>query len=165
MDQADILAAQQAIVSFIAEQGIDSPLNGGLMTRDDWWAKNKKYFHPDYHDNMYQDISEGKLVVLQETWQKEKYGDAYHYVTSPDQPRIYNRTIKPTVLWLVEPNYKTVALEAEVSYDMPVVPNVGLTGTGVQKSSGTMTFSATKDATTGKWLIDGYDHKMNTTEG
>jgi len=154
--------AQVTILNFMAEEGIDSAVNGGGQSVDDWWAKNKDKIHPDYQGQILGSMKEGKSFIMNESWQSA-YGDKYRYRTDPAQPRIYDRTIKPTVIWELSPG--TVAVEAEVSYKIPVTPGVGKTGTGVQTSAGTMTFSATKDAASGKWLIDGFDHKMETTEG
>lgn len=162
-NQADVLAAQQFIVSFMAEEGIDSELNGGNITPEAWFAKNETKLSPTYKEEIRQSLNEGKPFVLNEKWQKEKYGDKYRYETSPDQPRIYDRNITPTNVWVLDNG--SIAVKADISYKMPVVPKVGETKTGIQTTAGTMTYSANKDAATGKWFIDGYDHDVNTTEG
>jgi hypothetical protein len=159
---ADVLEAQKTAVSFMAEQGIDSPLNGGGISVDEWWAQHKNEFSATYKDEFYKSLSEGKPFVLNEEWQKS-YGDKYRYVTSTDKPRIYDRVITPTAIWAVENG--SIAVQANVSYKIPVVPGVGKTGTGIQATTGVMTYSVIKDPATGKWLIDGYDHDVYTTEG
>jgi hypothetical protein len=162
-NQADVLEAQKFAVSFMAEQGIDSPLNGDGMTSEEWFAKNESKLSSAYKEEFRQSLNEGKPFVLNEKWQKEKYNGKYHYLTSPDKPRIYDRKITPTKVWVLDNG--SVAVEASVSYKMPVTPKVGETGTGVQTTAGTMTYAVAKDPATGKLLIDGYQHNMTTTEG
>lgn len=161
MDPAEVQAAQQSIVKFTAEEGLDSELNGGGANVDQWWEKNKSKLSPTYHTEMLATLKEGKPFVMNEKWQ-EAYAGKYGYATSADKPRIYDRVINPRTVWSPSPG--TVAVQMDVSYSMPVNPGVGKTGTGIQTTSGTMTYSATKDAN-GNWLIDGYDHDMKTTEG
>jgi hypothetical protein len=160
---ADVLEAQKTAVSFMAEQGIDSPLNGGGISVDEWWAKNKDQIDPAYQDEIHTALSEGKPVILNEKWQQGKYGDKYRYITSPDKSRIYNRVITPKKVWVLENG--SIAVQADISYNIPVTPGVGLRGTGIQTTSGVMAYSVTKDPATGKWLIDGYDNNVNTIEG
>lgn len=162
-NQADVLAAQKFVVSFMAEEGIDSELNGGNITPEAWFAKNENKLSPAYKEEFRQSLNEGKPFVLNEKWQKEKYGDKYRYETSPDQPRIYDRKITPTKVWVLDNG--SIAVEADISYKMPVVPKVGETGTGVQTTVGTLTYSVSKDPATGKLLIDGYQNDVTTTEG
>lgn len=162
-NQADVLAAQQFVVSFMAEEGIDSELNGGNITPEAWFAKNESKLSPTYKEEFRQSLNEGKPFVLNEKWQKEKYGDKYRYETSPDKPRIYDRKITLTKVWVLDNG--SIAVKADISYKMPVVPKVGETKTGIQSTSGTMTYSAVRDTDTGKWVIDGYDHDVNTLEG
>lgn len=165
MDQLELILAQQTIITFIAEQGIDSPLNGGVMTVDEWWVKNKDKINPTYQGKVYQNLKEGDPFVMNEKWQQEKkYGGKYQYATSPDKPRIYDRIITPKFVWKVE-GTEVIAVEADVSYTMPVVPGIGETKSGIQTTSGTMSYSVVKDPATGKWLIDGYHHEMQTIEG
>lgn len=162
-NKTDILEAQKFIVSFMAEQGIDSPLNGAGMTPEEWFAQNENVLSPAYKEEFRQSLSEGKPFVLNEKWQQEKYGDKYRYMTSADKPRIYDRIITPKKVWVLETG--SIAVQADISYKMPVTPGVGLIGTGVQSTSGVMTYSVIKDPATGKWLIDGYQHDVNTLEG
>lgn len=157
----ELQAAVATIVKFTAEEGIDSTLNGGLETPDQWWDRNKHRIHPDYHDDIYRNLTSEGTFLQRETWQKE-YGGKYRYITAADKTRIYNRNIKVTKVWSLSPG--NVAVKMELNYEMLATPNVGKTGSGIQPTSGTMAYSATKDGS-GKWLIDGYDHEMYTTQG
>lgn len=157
----DLQAALAAIVKFTAEEGIDSTLNGGLETPDQWWARNKHRIHPDFEHDIYENIISGGSFLQAETWQKE-YGGSYKYITAADRTRIYNRSITAKTLWCLYPG--TVAVEMDVNYEMLATANIGRTGSGIQPSYGTMTYSATRDGS-GTWLIDGWDNAMKTTEG
>lgn len=158
----DIQAAVATVVKFTAEEGIDSTLNGGYETPDQWWARNEARFHPDFKQVIYDFVAAGNPFVLNEAWQKE-YDGRYKYLTAPDQTRIHNRNIKVNMVWMLqEPG--TIAVAMDVNFDMLVTPGVGRTGTGIQQSYGEMVYSVTKDES-GRWLIDGYDHKMKATEG
>jgi hypothetical protein len=157
----ELQTALATIVKFTAEEGIDSTLNGGLETPDQWWARNKDRTHPDYADDIYENIMSRGAFLQHEKWQTE-YQGRYKYITAADKTRIYNRNIAVKTVWCPQPG--TVAVQMDVSYEMLATPNVGRTGTGIQPTSGTMTYSATKDGS-GTWLIDGYEHEMYTTEG
>lgn len=157
----DLQAAQATIVRFTAEEGIDSTLNGGVETPDQWWARNQNLFPAVYQDDIYETVVSGRPFVQLETWQKD-YEGRYRYITAPDRTRVYNRSITVNSVWAPSPG--AIAVQMSVRYEMLATPNVGRIGTGIQSSTGTMTYSATKDDS-GKWLIDGYDHDMKTTEG
>lgn len=164
----EIASGVKFITDFIAHQGIDSPLNGGGQTVEAFMRDNGHLFHPAYVDEAVADLKKGDAVVIQESWQKQ-YKGAYKYITSADTPRVRNLSIKPTVVWALPASgkfpTKALAVKASVSYWMKVVPGVGATGTGNQKSKGTMTYSIDKSPETGRWQITGYQHKVNTTEG
>lgn len=157
----DLQAALATIVKFTAEEGIDSTLNGGLETPDQWWARNKDRFHPNFEHFIYEEIASARAFVLNEAWQKQ-YDGRYKYITAADKTRVQNRSITVNSVWSPSPG--TVAVQMDVNFEMLATPNIGKIGTGIQSSSGNMTYSATKDES-GTWLIDGYDHEMYTTEG
>lgn len=64
--------AQQFIVRFIAEEGLDSTINGG-GDAEAWWSVHEEHFHPDAHAAIYADLIAGKKVIQRELWQQEKY--------------------------------------------------------------------------------------------
>jgi hypothetical protein len=157
---AELRTVRALIVKFTVEEGIDSTLNGAVETPDQWWAKNKTRFHPDYQKDIYGAITAERPFVVTEQWQK-KYQGRYKYIVAADKTRIYDRHIAVKTMWSPVPG--TIAVQMDVSYKIPAIPHVGSTGTGIQKTSATMAYSATRVA--GKWLIDGYQHEIRTTEG
>lgn len=161
---ADITAAQQTVSKFIAEEAIDSPVNGGGESVDDWWAKNNSRIAPEYKAELLPNMKSGDAFVMNEKWQQEKYAGKYQYIYSETEPRVYNRKITPNAITLAGDN-TSLAITSDVSYNMKAKPNVGEGKTGTQISVGTMAFAVRKDTASGKWLITGFSHNMNTTEG
>lgn len=161
-DPAELESAQKFIVKFTAEEGIDSRLNGDSEDPEGWWAEHKSKIAPEYQDTVYNHLKKRESFVLTEAWQKNDYQGKYDYRTSPNKTRIYDRSLKPKVLWSPAPG--SIAVEMDVSYKIPVKPNVGVTGTGVQTTKGTMSYAVAKDAQ-GNWVITGYQHKLETIQG
>lgn len=164
----DIDSATAFIIDFMVKQGIDSPLNGGGQTVDAWWAENQHLLSPAYHEEIRadllaedDDLSDNNFVLM-ERWQ-EQYGGAYQYIYPRSGPRIKDLTLTPLAVWIV--SGEALALEAQLDYRMDVVPGVGDTGTGNQTTTGTMAYSVSRSPETGQWQIDGYQHKISTTEG
>lgn len=167
LDPNELLGVYRLILTFMAEQGIDSPLNGGAQAPADWVIEHGSAFSKDAHGDELRNAitAEGRAIVMTEPWQADsKYDGAYNYVYDPDRPRVLSRTIAPASVWKPEGWDMTVAVKANVSYTMAVQPKPDTTEELVQTSSGTMTYSASKDPADGKWRIDGYQHEVHTTE-
>lgn len=161
-DAADLEEAQRTIVRFVAEEGIDSTLNGDNNDVDQWWENNKHKIATSYQSEAHQSLMDRGAFVLNEKWRDAEYGGKYDYQTSPKRTRIYDRYISPRVVWFPAPG--SIAVEVEVSYNIPVIPGVGLTGTGIQSTSGTMSYGVIQDET-GNWVINGFFHEVETVQG
>lgn len=161
IDPADMLEGYRHILTFLAEEGIDSPLNGGGQTPSEWWAEHEQDISAPFREDLRRAmVDENRPVLVRETGVQQYEG--YSYVYDPARPRLTSRTIKPTKLWTLDNEALTIAVEAQVEYTMAVQPKPGTTQELRQPSNGTMTYSATKD-TDGHWRIDGYDQKVATT--
>lgn len=163
INQAELEDAQKFVVKFTAEEGIDSRLNGDNDDVDGWWAANKDKIDPSYQDALLSEMKDKKAFVVNEKWRDTEYQGKYDYVTHPAKTRIYDRQITTSGIW--EPKPGTIAVELQVSYKIPVKPNVGITGTGVQTTNGTMIYAVTKDPATGNWRFNGYQHNIKTVQG
>ncbi|WP_275725436.1 hypothetical protein [Arthrobacter sp. Cr_A7] len=167
VDPAVLLEGYRFILTFMAEEGIDSPLNGGGVTAAEWYAENEDQIREIYRGDVRKAVveEEGRHFVLTEShWQgAEKYGGAYSYVYDPSRPRLLSRVIRPTNVWQVDSDALSVAVKADVSYEMVVLPKPGTTEELVQPTNGFMTYSAALEPD-GKWRIEGYDHDIKTTE-
>lgn len=158
--ESDLADAQKAAVKFIAEEGIDSTLNGGGNV-DIWYKAHKEQIHPSNQAIMLGDLKDGKDVVAREQWMATKPG--YSYVYGNNTPRISARTITPTSIKFVEGNgLQGVWVNTQVNYSMPVT---GGTHSGAQSTTATISYAMAKDAADGKWKIAGYESNFKTAEG
>jgi hypothetical protein len=160
--ETDLSEAQKAAVKFIAEEAIDSTLNGGGNDVDGWWAANKDQILPANQSIMLSDLKAGKGILATESWMTAKTG--YSYVHGENTPRVTSRTITPTKLRYRESgSVQGVMLDTKVSYDMAAT---GGTNNNVQSTTGDVSFAVAKDpADGGKWKIAGYNVAYHTTKG
>lgn len=158
--EEDLAEAQKVIVKFIAEESIDSTLNGGGNDIDGWFAAHKDQIYPTNQPIMLADLKAGKDDVAREQWIANKPG--YSYMHGDTTPRIKSRTITPTNFHYVEGNgLQGVWLDTKASWTMEVT---GGSHTGVQSTTAEIGYAAAKDVD-GKWKIAGYDTNYHTAEG
>jgi hypothetical protein len=156
--------AQQLIVRFIAEETLDSTINGG-GDAEAWWTIHQGRFHPDTLDKIHDDLLAGKNVIQRELWQQEKYQGAYDYVYGASQSRIKARSIRPISLSAVKiGDLDAIRFHIDVTAQMKVKPNVGKVGSGVQYTVGPMLYDLALDSA-GEWKIAGYESGATTLEG
>lgn len=158
---SDLAEAQKAAVKFIAEEAIDSTLNGGGKDVDGWYAAHKDEILPANQETMLKDLKSGEGILAREDWMTKKSG--YSYVHGADKPRVTSRTITPKKLSFVEKgNLQGVKVSTDVNYSMPVT---GGKHSNVQTTKGEVSFSVAKDSADGKWKIAGYNTAYHTTAG
>lgn len=156
--------AQQLVVRFIAEEAIDSTINGGGDAAA-WWTVHEGIFHPATKAHIRTDLLAGKNVVQRELWQQEKYKGAYDYIYDAGLTRIKARSIKPYSLRLTKVgDLDAVRIYVDVTCAMAVTPKVGKTGGGTQYTVGPMIYDVALDAA-GAWKIAGYENGTKTSEG
>ncbi|MHA7209582.1 hypothetical protein [Arthrobacter sp. MDT1-65] len=160
----DIASAQKFVLKFIAEEGIDSAVNGGGQTTDEWVSEHADLLSPEYSEEFRASLADGAAnnVITIESWQKQ-YDGAYSYVYSPETQRVASRTLSVADVYTPEPG--SIAFKVNVEWGMPVVRADGKDYGGVQISKGYMNYGLTKNPETGQWLISGWQHDVNTTEG
>ena len=158
--ETDLAEAQKVIVRFIAEEAIDSTINGGTDV-DGWWAAHKDEIHP-LNQVMLQDLKSKDDLLARERWIADRPG--YSYVHGASTTRVTERTITPTKLRYVESsNLQGVMLDTNASWSMAVT---GGTHGNVQNTTATISFAVAKDPADGnKWKIAGYNANYNTAEG
>lgn len=166
MDPSDVLDGYRHILKFMAEEVIDSPLNGGAQAPADWWTEHEQDIDEKYREEVRQVlIEEGRPFVVVEAWQRnERFAGGYEYVYDHSRPRLLSRVIKPTSVWNPDVANITLAVLADVNYSMAVRPAPGTTAELSQSTTGTMTYSATKDPADGRWRVNGYQLELHTTE-
>lgn len=161
--EADLAEAQKVAVKFIAEEAIDSTLNGGRGDIDVWWNAHKDQIHPSNHEAMLADMkTPNKAPLARELWMAEK--EKYSYVHGPETARVTGRTITPLALRFVEnATLQGVMLDTNVAYGMEVTDG---TKRNIQNSTGEISIAVAKDvADGGKWKIAGYTTAYHTREG
>lgn len=158
--EADLAEAQKVVVRYIAEEVIDSTLNGG-GNPDLWLAAQKGQIHPTYQDMLLQDLKDGKDCVARESWMATKPG--FSYVHGADTPRVTLRVITPQKVRYVEGN----GLQG-VYVDTTAVYAMGVATDGVRKpdqnSTAELSYAVAKDAADGKWKIAAYQANFHTAE-
>lgn len=161
--EEELAEAQKVVVKFIAEEAIDSTLNGGVGDIDVWWNAHKDQIHPLNHDIMLADMKKADTDVLaRELWILERPG--YSYAHGADTPRVTARTITPIASRYVESdNLQGVMIDTNVSYSMAVTKEGAMDST--QNSTGEISFAVAKDPADGKWKIAGYNTNYHTLEG
>jgi hypothetical protein len=158
--EADLAEAQKVVVRFIAEETIDSTLNGGTDV-DGWFAAHKDQIHSANQSIMLADLKAGKDDVAREQWIASKPG--YSYLHGETTPRIKTRTITPTKIEYIEGNgLQGVMVSTTAVWSMEVT---GGSHSGVQHSTGTITYSVAKETDGNTWKIAGYETNINTSEG
>lgn len=157
---AQLADAQKVIVRFIAEEAIDSTLNGGNADVDGWWAAHKDQIHPSNQAIMLNDLKAGKDDVAREQWIAKKTG--YSYVHGADTPRVTARTITPVKFYYVETGpLQGLMLDTTAAYSMAVKGGLG----HIQNSTAEISYAVAIDPADGKWKIAGYDAGFHTREG
>lgn len=156
----DLAEAQKVIVKFIAEEVIDSTLNGGNDDTDGWFEAHKDKIHPANWDSMIEALKSENSVLARERWMKDKEG--YSYVHGPATPRVIARTITPKKLYLLESSsMQGLKLDVTASYTMAVAMNDEPDGT--QTTNAKISYAVSKDPTDGKWKISGWGNMEFTT--
>lgn len=148
----------------MAEEGIDSGVNGGGQTPEKWMTEHASIVLPEYREefsgSMLKDDTANFLAP--ETWQ-HKYRGGYAYVYSPDPQQVSSRTLTVTDVWLSAPVSIGGQSRRELGHASRAHRWQGLRG--MQTSKGTMAFAVVKSAESGEWQINGSLHDVDTTEG
>jgi hypothetical protein len=157
---AELTEAQRMVVRFIAEEAIDSTLNGGTDV-DGWFAAHKEQIYPAAQEMMLSDLKAGKTVLANETWMAAQPG--LSYLHGADKSRVKTRNISLGKLDYAEnAGLQAVWVDTAASYEMPVTWGEGRNK--VQSTSAQLGFAAAKDPDDGKWKIAGWDTNYSTAE-
>lgn len=146
---AQLEEAQKAVVKFIAEQTIDSTVQGG-GSGSDWVEKNKALIAPVFLDNVKKLVSDPKSGFLIDNPNRKSAGYSLKY--DEKSPRVSSRYIEVTKI--------------DLSKDRPLVTaNIEYTlktdKGKLEKAAGVVSYAVTQ--IDGKWLISGYESKVAIT--
>lgn len=157
------------MVDFIAHETIDSPVNGGGQTGDEWFEENAHLLAPEWQDDFRRDMTSQNPLINPEAWMQGSGYEDYDYVYDEKKTRVRNLEITPVEIFAVGmSDYGPVmAAKVYVTYDMPVkfVDRNGKAKKGMQQTYGFMTYAARQDEENpGTWLIGGYNLATTTLE-
>lgn len=140
---------------FIAEEGIDSTLNGSNDPADvdAWWRTNKSRFTPKLQADAYEYVKAGNTLVVRGAWDKANTGNRqYWYDENSSRIQIRENTIKSVDVSSKFPN--SVGVDTNLNYIIWGKDEAGKKYPINVK--GNFYLNLRKDETTdGKWLIDG----------
>lgn len=143
--QEKIEQAQQSVVKFIAEQTIDSTVQGG-GTADEWFSKNNNLIAPEFRDDAKKLIANTKSGFLIDNPSRSGYGLKY----GEKDTRVASRSIEVTKIDLASKERPLIT--ANIEYSLK-------TDSGkLEKASGKVSYAVTE--VDGRWLISGYESKV-----
>lgn len=146
-----ITDAQRMVVTFTAEEGIDSILNDGNDV-EAWWAANKDKIAPEFQGKVKSQLDSGREFVNRRSWGPERAGDfTYDYKAS--SPRISERKIAVASLKSGNDVDNSIVITMKVNYVVQAKDSSGKSFP--VKVLADMMFAVRKDAASGKWLLDG----------
>lgn len=162
----EIKAAQKMSVEMIADM-IDTPANGALgdsASMVEWWEVNKDKFHPNWKQAMYNaaistDVSEPivyKADYRQDNEANLEYGMPY----GENEIHVKDRIIETSKIFAGELPAEGNAIEITSEVFFSNVVEIKKKK-NVEKVSGDVTYTMTKDEDTGEFLIAGFDVKLN----
>jgi hypothetical protein len=164
---AEIKDAQKFIVTFLAEEGLDSTLNDNsadAAAQEAWWARNKEKINVSDRDELYRDVKSNdpnKPIVFRGQFRQDTdTSNKYSLVHGDNVTHIYSRKITPVEIKTGERNgQKLIGVNTQVDFSM----NAVLDGkTVVEASSGKVGYTVTKSPE-GKWVITGYYSNYTTS--
>lgn len=146
-----IAEAQKVVVTFVAEEGIDSTLNGGKNV-DAWWAANKDKIAPEFQNDVYKELSSNGEFVARGSWGRGN-PDNLTYNYEANSPRVQQRSIKVEKIFSVNDPNNSIVINSKIDYIVKAKDSAGKEMPINVK--GDMMYAVRKDAATGKWLIVG----------
>lgn len=160
----EIVSAQKFIGNFVAEEVIDTPLNGGGETTEQWWSRNKDKISIAAQPDAYSSLGKSEngtsnSFVAEEPWQAEGEAKNYSYVYKADTPRVSHLQIVPTKVFL--DNQGGIAVNVNLDYQMPFN---SATKENKMYASGPAAYSVIKNDK-GDWVINGYQRRTTTKTG
>lgn len=157
----DIAKAQQFVIQHIAEEGIDSILNGTKANQeivDKWWAANKDKYDPQYSAEIPVRLASNDKVVMplyRYTGEKSKL------VSGENVTHVNSRSITPVAIRAGE-------LEGKMRLGFQVNSNTVyniVTESGnktVNAVSAEWIYTLTKNDSNGEWMISGFQNTFTS---
>lgn len=149
----EIEKAQQKLMLFVAEEALDSELNGGRGV-DSWMKQQDKILHPDFKSSISKDLQSTKDGKWDGgTFLVRDVADGYTYFYDREHGRLTSRDMElTTVDWTESGDYEGLVFTVRFSRAMPAQNDAKDVIT--YSTSGTLTYSmlrAGEDWKLGPW--------------
>lgn len=155
LKRGEVETIQRQAMTFIAEEGLDSELNGANNV-DAWWNSNKSKIHPDFADKVKKDLKakDGGTFLVRASTDTPYFQDA-------DHGRMTTRDLSlQNVHYTEAGEYSALLFTVDFSMAMPVKTKDDNKITHL--TSGTLTYSLAKDGKT--WKFAEWDNSYQTKE-
>lgn len=147
--EEELHEAQKTVVRFIAEETIDSTVQGG-GNAEEWFAKNKDRFTPEYQPEVQKALKDSKSAFLINSEIRDEAG--YDLKYDEKSVRVENRSI--LLKSITKASNDRINVSADIKYKLKTNDNKSET------VSGEVSYIVTKTSD-GKWLISGHKNKVS----
>ena len=154
----DLASMQASIVKFVAEEGLDSTLNGGGDV-DAWWAKNKDIIAPESQESVLSKLKENDGVNTLVALGTPRVGK-YDFTYGKNKTRMANRSINVNSITVSKADTKEFNISITAIYAMNITQNKR---DGIENDEAKLNFKVRPGEVVNQWFITGYDNKYKTT--
>lgn len=154
----DLASMQASIVKFVAEEGLDSTLNGGGDV-DAWWTKHKDAIAPESQESILSKLKSNDGVNTLVALGTPRVGK-YDFTYDKNKTRMAQRSIIINSIKLQNASTKEFSISITALYVMNITQN---NREGVENDEAKLNFIVRPGAVVNQWFITGYDNKYKTT--
>lgn len=157
-DGLDLPNMQAFAVKFVAEEGLDSTLNGGGDV-DAWWDKHKALIAPESQESILSKLKNNDGVNTLVATGAPRVGK-YDFTYGKDKTRMSHRTIIVNSIKVNKDDAKEFDISLTVVYAMNITQNKR---DGIENDEAKLNLTVRPGAVPTQWFITGYDNKYKTT--
>lgn len=154
----DLPNMQAFAVKFVAEEGLDSTLNGGGDV-DAWWDKHKDLVAPESQENILSKLKNNDGVNTLIATGAPRVGK-YDFTYGEDKTRISRRSISVNSIKVSKSDAKAFDISLTAIYAMNITQNKR---DGIEMDEAKLNLTIRPGAVPTQWFITGYDNKYKTT--
>jgi hypothetical protein len=154
----DLSSMQTLVVKFVAEEGLDSTLNGGGDVNA-WWENHKDVIAPESQESILTKLRNTDGTNTLVATGAPRVGK-YDFTYGKDNTRISHRSIDVNSIKVSATNPKEFSISITATYAMNITQN---NHDGVENDEASLNFTVRPGAVPNQWFITGYDNKYKTT--
>lgn len=158
----EMTAVQKQVATFVAEETIDSNINGTSNPKDlqGWWNKNKDKFDTSSQQEMHDVLMSNdttKAIVFRAQFREGKYDLNY----GKDAVHVTSRSMTPTkILGGTLKGKEAMSIDFDINFSLAAKVDGKVVN---ENTSGIASYTMLKDPASGKWFISGFNNTFNTT--